>query len=93
MRSVHDGPADNFYVVLSRGTSTSDDLDVIKDAIGTNVASGDLRMRTPSEPGYDCNEGSFSVVVYFSARDDHSKTTISYDRTVYDVMGPRVGEL
>ena len=82
MRSVHDGPANNDL-----------DLDVIEEAIGTNVASGGLRMRTPFKPGYDCNDGSFSVVVYSSARNDHSKTTISYDRTVYDVMGPRVGEL
>ena len=84
-----DGPATKFYVELCNGFLTSDDLGEIEEAFGSNVASGSL---TSSDAG-QADDGSFSVVVYSSSRNDQSNTTISYNRTVYDVTGPRAGEL
>ena len=84
-----DVPAVNFYVELFNGIWTSDDLGEIEEAFGSNVENGSL---TSSKSG-QADDGSFSVVVYSSARDDHLNTTISYNRTVYDVTGPRAGEL
>jgi len=87
-----DRPAAKFYVELLKGIWTGDDSDEIDEAFGANVASGIPTTRTPSVPGQEC-DGSFSVVVYSSAQDNRLNTTSSYNRTVYDVRGPRAGEL
>jgi hypothetical protein len=87
-----DGPVVKLYVHLFNGIWTRDELDENEEAFRINVASGSLRTRTPSKSG-QADDDWFSVVVYSSAQDDQLSTTISYNRTVYDVKGPRAGEL
>jgi len=81
-----------FYIELFPGFWSDYDLEEIEDDFGTSIGSGGLSFRN-SEPGGKVNDGRFSVVVYSSAEDEVSNTTISYNRTVYNVKGSRAGEL
>lgn len=81
-----------FYIELFPGFWSDYDLEKIEDDFGTNIGNGGLSFRH-SDPGGKVNDGRFSVIVYSSAEDEDSNTTISYNRTVYNVKGSQAGEL
>ena len=81
-----------FYIELFPGFWSDYDLEMIEDDFGTNIGSGGLSFRH-SDSGGKVDDGRFSVVVYSSAEDEVSSTTIRYNRTVYYVKGSRAGEL
>lgn len=81
-----------FYIELFPGFWSDYDLEKIEDDFGTSIGSGGLSFRH-SDPGGKANDGRFSVIVYSSAEDEVSNTTISYNRTVYNVKGSQAGEL
>lgn len=80
-----------FYIEVFPGIWSNEDLNDMENDFGISVGSGGIENKCEL---VQADNGRFSVVVYSTADDiECSNTTTCYNRTVYDIKGPRAGEL